>query len=245
MTEDVFSRREVLRLGAAGSAYFLSGGRMSGAQSLVPAVRAVDHLILGVADLDTGIDWVEKRTWVRAAIGGSHPGVGTRNALLSLGGRQYLEIVAADPAQATYNARTDVRKLVEPRLIGWAAGTTDIDGLAKKVRDGGQQVSSQRDGARARPDGRMIRWKTLGLTIDLRQDVVDPIPFFIEWAVGSVHPSQDSPRGCQLLSFALESPNPAEVAGALKAIGIEADVRQARTTSLRATLGTSKGNVEF
>jgi hypothetical protein len=244
MTMDV-TRREVLRYCAAGGASFLFGGVMNAARSLVPALTAVDHLLLGVADLDKGIDWVEKRTGVRAAIGGSHPGVGTRNALLSLGGRRYLEIVAPDPAQAAYNARTDVRTLVEPRLIGWAAATSDIEGLAKTARDGGQQVFGPRDGARARPDGTMIRWKTLGIVTDLMQDAVDPIPFFIEWAADSVHPSQDSPKGCELQSIDLEAPNPAAVGDVLKAVGIEANVTQARTTSLRVTLGTSEGKVEL
>jgi Glyoxalase-like domain len=252
MPMKVLTRREVLRLCAAGSAFFLPGpgdfrmpGLSSEVQNLVSAVSAVDHLLLGVADLDKGIDWVGKRTGVRAVLGGSHPGVGTRNALLSLGGRRYLEIVAPDPAQTAYNARTDVRKLVEPRLIGWAAVTLDIEGLAKKVRDAGQQIYGPRDGSRARPDGTTLRWKTLGILTQLMQDGVDPVPFFIEWAADSVHPSQDSSKGCELQSFDLEAPNPSAVADALKAIGIDVTVSQERTTSLRATLVTGKGRVEL
>lgn len=242
------TRRELLEVGGIVCASVLGGRVVDGmikSTQPVRAVNAVDHLLLGVADLNRGLTWVETRMGVRPAIGGSHPGVGTRNALVSLGPRQYLEVIAPDPAQTVYNFQIDVRKLTEPRLVTWAAATTDIDGLAATARAAGLQLFGPRDGSRVRPDGKALEWRTLGVLGNLAGEGVDPIPFFIQWAADSIHPSQDSPQGVELQTLVIHHPNPSGVATLLKQLGIDADVRKADTVRLAATMKTAMGTVEI
>jgi hypothetical protein len=210
---------------------------------LIPERDAVDHLLLGVSDLDEGISWVERATGVRAIVGGSHPGRGTRNALLSLGGRQYLEVVAPDPAQSSTAQGASLLTLKEPRLIGWAAASEDLGALSTKARGSGLELMGPRDGSRATPGGKLLRWRTISVVKQFSANGVDPIPFFIEWAADSVHPSQDSPRGCELQSFEIAHPNSEAVRETLRRLGIDAAVRQAETARLVATLRTPKGVV--
>ena len=84
----MISRRDFLF--ATGAA--LLGSPLSWAVDDFPSL--LDHVIIGCNDLDAGIRFVQERTGVRAVPGGVHPDRGTSNALLSLGDRQYLEIMA-------------------------------------------------------------------------------------------------------------------------------------------------------
>jgi hypothetical protein len=243
MNDHGSSRRDWLTFLAAAGASGLVASRSGAVEMLTPAVEAVDHLLLGVGDLDAGIAWFEKATGVKAVVGGTHPGMGTRNALASLGGKRYLEIIAPDPAQTAFNFRIDVRKLSEPRLVNWAAGTTNIEAVAKKAGWTGYKLFGPQPGSRSRPDGKTLRWKTLGVMHDLGADGIDPIPFFIEWAADSVHPSEDSPKGCELVSFEIEHPNAVGVKKTLAALGIEADVKAGESARLTATISSPKGKV--
>jgi hypothetical protein len=218
---------------------------IANAQNLRPADSAVDHLLLGVSDLDRGIAWVEQRTGVRAAIGGTHPGVGTRNALLSLGARHYLEIIAPDPAQSAYNFQIDVRTLAEPRLITWAAATNNIEAVAKAARDAGYQLFGPRPGSRQTPSGTMLRWRSLGVVNKFGAGGVEPVPFFIEWAPDSPHPSQDQPAGCEFQSVHFQHPDSSALATALKGLGIQGKVAQGSAVRLIASLKTPKGPIEL
>jgi len=215
------------------------------ASASVSALTALDHLLLGVSDLDYGIKWVEERTGVRPAIGGSHPGRGTRNALMALGPKQYLEVIAPDPAQKTFMFQIDVRTLKEPRVITWAAATSDADAVAAGAKAAGVAAIGPSDGSRARPDGKMLKWRSVGILGKLAVGVVDPIPFFIHWAPDTIHPSQDSPRGCELKALRIAHPKPSDVMTLLKAVGIDSDVTTAAEAAIHATLNTPKGVVEL
>jgi hypothetical protein len=242
MSVHKIDRRALLQLaGIAGAAAFWT----EGVTAAVPIVGAIDHLLLGAADLDQGIAWVEARVGVRPAIGGSHPGRGTRNALLSLGDRQYLEVIAPDPAQKTFTFQIDIRTLKEPRLVTWAAASTDLDALARGARTAGRMVLGPSDGSRVRPDGKVLKWRSMAVPNLLGGGGVDPIPFFIQWTADSVHPAQDSPKGCELKAFSVSHPKPSAVVETLAAFGIDAQVDTASSPILRATLTTPKGTVEI
>lgn len=217
----------------------------SHAQRLRTSVSAVDHILLGVSNLDRGIAWTEQLTGIRAKIGGSHPGVGTRNALLSLGARHYLEIIAPDPDQPAFKYRTDIRTLDDPRLFTWASATTDIDSVARNARGAGYAIVGPNDGSRRTPSGKLLRWRTLSISHKLRSGVVDPIPFLIQWSPESMHPSQDSPPGCTLSELRFQHPDPPALLSLFKTLGIDAQVTRAKTAGLIAVINTPKGSVKF
>src|SRR5216684_3925538 len=140
------SRRAFLAV-TAGAAIAPS---VSWAAEDVPSL--LDHILLGCSDLDRGIAFVEERTGVRAAFGGVHPGRGTQNALLSLGMRRYLEIIAPDPKQASVQQFSVITTPKEPRLIGWAAHPDNLEIFAALLRDEGIEFEGPRPGSRKRPD---------------------------------------------------------------------------------------------
>jgi hypothetical protein len=200
----------------------------------------LDHILLGCNDLERGITYVEEKTGVRAAFGGVHPGRGTQNALLSLGERRYLEIIAPDPKQPGVEWFRGINDLVSPRIIGWAEHTDNIEVLAKKFRAAGIQVEEPRAGSRKRPDGRVLNWKTMNL-VDSRSGL---LPFFIEWSKDSLHPSADSPSGSRLDSFQLVSSDHSEWRKLIRALGIDLPVEHGEKTQLVAKIVGSKGSLE-
>src|SRR2546428_2894233 len=99
-----------------------------------PAIAArVDPLILGVRDLEEGVRQFEARTGVRPAIGGEHPGRGPRNALASLGGGHYVEILAPQ-AGAPGSERVDaLRGLADLTPVGWAVAVRDLESARARL----------------------------------------------------------------------------------------------------------------
>ena len=232
------SRRIFLALtGAVLAAPSLSWAADDAEEDEVPAL--LDHIILGCNDLDLGMELVEQNTGVRPAIGGVHPGRGTRNALLSLGERRYLEIIAPDPGQQKIVHFPQIREMKEPRLIGWAVRPPDIAATAKLLRDNQIAFQGPDDGSRKRPDGRVLNWKTINLADD-RHGI---LPFFIEWSADSVHPSKDAPKKCQLDYFTVMGVDPAELSQVFQRIGVEATVERSDRDRLRAHITGPKGEL--
>lgn len=244
--EGSYSRRQVLQMGNVALLTTLFGeAARSEAMKLRDAKDAVDHLVLGVSDLQKGIEWFEKATGVRAMVGGKHPNRGTQNALVSFGNRQYLELLAPDPEQKNHPRAADLLKLTEPRLILWASATPEIDALSQQSKAARLLTMGPADGARQRPDGKLLKWRSLSVAREADKDLVyfNVVPFFIQWDKDSLHPSVDSPQGCKLLSLEFEHPEANTITEMMKSLGIKAKISKADSPAIKASLKTPKGNV--
>jgi hypothetical protein len=206
------------------------------------AVSILDHLILGAADLYRGIARVKEVTGIEPVPGGSHPGAGTRNALLSLGNRQYLEIMSIDTSQEESGRMAGIiRNLAAPRLIAWAAATDNIRGVAQRAVSAGCKIQGPDKGSRLKPAGGILKWQTVRIVSRFE----DVIPFFIEWDPAVTHPSNDSPQGCALKKFMIEHPDAEEVQKLLEQLGIDASLSRGSSPTLKAALATPHGEIEL
>jgi len=100
----------------------------------------IDHLILGINDLDRGIREFESRTGVTPKRGGEHPGRGTQNALVTLGNGRYLEILAPASSQALAAGRESAVDHTQLTLVGWALRTRAIGTTVEQLRSNVQAL---------------------------------------------------------------------------------------------------------
>ena len=202
---------------------------------------AIDHLVYGAPSLATAVDVLEARFGVRAQVGGKHLGLGTHNALLALGRRTYLEVIAPDPEQPSpSNPRPfGLDELTSARLVGWAIGCDDIDVAVSRARNAGYDPGDAIDMARTTPTGAMLRWR-----LTLNALAGGPVPFLIAWG-DTEHPATASPHGLILETFEIEHPEPESLAAILRALGADVGVKPADFPALVAHIRGRDGTREL
>lgn len=208
----------------------------------------VDHIILSIDDLQRGMDMLEQETGIRPVFGGVHPGRGTQNALLSLGKNQYLELLApnlADTATAVQSSADRIKssfaRFTKPVATGWAIHVSNADSVRARLVSRGFNASKVQPGSRAKPDGQTLRWKTFdpwGVESDL-------LPFVIEWASGSAHPSSTSPAGCRLVDFSMESTAADSIRAMFARAGFPLKITSGSSNRLAVTIDCPKGRLTF
>ena len=148
----------------------------------------LDHVLFAVDDLAQGARWFEEQRGLASVVGGSHPGWGTANRIVPLGDA-YLELIAVEDdaaaAASPFGRWVAGAARAEPRPLGWAARTGELDAVAARL--GLEAVP----GARTRPDGSTLRWRLAGI----EQAAGDgALPFFIEWEPGTALPGEAAVR---------------------------------------------------
>jgi Glyoxalase-like domain len=182
---------------------------------------ALDHIVVGTSDLSRGKLWLEKFLGVTLSDVGTHTRMGTHNRLLSLGPSTYLELIAIDPeGQPPFMKRwfgldtLDVQERIvqKPRLLGWVARTTDIEGLSEKTGGtlGGVHKMERGD----------FKWR---ITIPDDGYAIESglIPTLIQWDV-PFHPCERLPdQDIRLTWMEAAHPSPAKVRYLLDQMGLK------------------------
>lgn len=162
----------------------------------------LDHIVVVAPTRAAGVRWVAERLGIAPVEGGAHPAMGTHNALLRLGAREYLEVIAVDPEapqppRPRWFALDRLPPTVSPRLATWVARTDDI------------RVAAERSPVPLGPVEPMSRG-ALVWSITVPKDgalVLDgALPLLIEWP-DTVHPAAALPdSGCSLQTLEVRHP---------------------------------------
>jgi hypothetical protein len=134
--------------------------------------------------------------------GGAHPRFGTRNMILPLKNRQYLEVVEVldHPASDKAAFGQAVRERSDAGG-GWMAWCVSVDDMEEVERRIGRHAVP---GNRRRPDGFNLQWRQIG-TSSMRAD--PQLPYVTAWDIDpSEHPSQMADSDVEPVGESLRRP---------------------------------------
>ena len=200
---------------------------------------AIDHFMYAVPSLEEGIAWAMETFDAAPAYGGEHLGMGTRNALLSLG-NTYLEIIAPDPAQdLSANMGGRFAAMRSGGLVTWAA-RGDLTAIAGLLRAHDIVCRGPSRTQRKAADRKVLVWELL---FPSAPQFGPCMPFFIDW-LECPHPADTNPVGGQFKELALTLPEPGELEALLAELGLNLAVQQGKP-KLGLTITTGRGEVEL
>ena len=190
-----------------------------------------------VASLEGGINWATDTFGVAPSYGGEHVGLGTRNALLSLGDT-YLEIIAPDLAQApANNLGQRFAELTEGGLVTWAV-QGPLAEMARGLNDSGVSTAGPHRAERKTAEGELLVWELLFPAVTAHGG---RMPFFIDW-LDCAHPAETNPRGGEFRSLTITDPGASGLQKILNSLGLNVMVLEGEA-ALSVDIETAKGMV--
>ena len=219
---------------------------------LTPLARLrVDHLVYGVTGpLAAAMAAFQQRTGVAPVRGGRHEGLGTHNALVSLGNGAYFEIICRDAEQPSpprlwmgMESLSDERSAA---MLTWATDRAgEMDEAVRAARAQGYDPGDVEAFERSKPDGSTLRWRLAYRHFTRLQQGAGSgiVPFLIEWKSDS--PAAAAPGGIELVGLRAEAKDLAAVERRLRSLYIapaDLQLQGGRRIGLLRYLGHPRGS---
>lgn len=132
----------------------------------------IDHLVIAVPDLDTGIKNYEELGFT-VVPGGRHP-VGTHNSLMAFADGSYIELIAFYEPRSEHRWWGPLER--GGGLVDFCMQTDDLREDTAAFREAGVSIDDPRPLSRVRPDGYELHW-VLSIPRDPHRGVA---PFLIQ-----------------------------------------------------------------
>jgi Glyoxalase-like domain len=204
----------------------------------------LDHIIWACDDLERGTRRFEALTGVTPRYGGVHASGSTHNALVALGPRCYLEILAPTGSEAPAEDAWCrlARNAHEPRVVTYCLRSPrPLSELAQSALAAGAHDARVANNGRVTPQGVKLNWQWVAPVFD---EFGLAFPFFIDW-LDSPHPAATAQAqgDMHLAEFAVGHPRAGALLRTLTEMGTPIDTYAAAAIEFRVQLQTPRGAV--
>ena len=177
---------------------------------------SLDHIIIGVHNLEEAARVFGDRLGLVPSGGGIHPSGGTANRIVVIGDT-YLELLAIDrPGEAQESLR---RRLEQGQgYLNFVLASDDIDADSQAIRQRGVELNGPVAGSLRSADGRERRWMRTDIE---RPEMVQRYPFIIQ------HDSVGEERRRRLAGWSTPPEHPLGVSKVLSITRAVADLAEA------------------
>lgn len=199
--------------------------------------RKIDHIVWAGSDLDALRNTFTAMTGIEATPGGRHPTMGTHNALVSLSGDAYLELLAADAqGQTSQNMGGQLAGFASPQVFAFMLKASDLEDIQACLAKEGI-AADLIAASRTTPEGNTLTWRLL-IPRDARW--ASFLPVFIDW-MDTPHPSATAPTGCTFHRLRIHHPQAPRLKALFEQLHCPIEVVQADTPDIELSFASPKG----
>lgn len=204
--------------------------------------RHIDHIVYAVPDLEEACDYLEGTLEVKPVFGGYHKTKGTKNALLNLGDRCYLEILAIDKANdsITESRWMGVDLITESQITRWAINSNSLVDDQKKLREYNVNMGEIFGGSRETPSGGLLQWEMI---LPLASPTIELAPFMVNWSPSSIHPSEALANECSLIDINFSQSKSESTEKLFTDLGIDSHIHHSTESKIVIQIKTPSGKI--
>lgn len=196
--------------------------------------RKIDHIVYCVPNLEKAVADLESKLGIKAKIGGRHLTEGTKNAIINLGNKCYLEILAIDHNNKEIQGPRwmGIDLIQSPKITRWALKSSNINEDSKALSKHNPQMGQVQGGSRKMQNGDTLTWE---IAMPLSQPEIEIAPFITDWSNSETHPTDNLNDQCELLELRLMHPKSHEFKNLFDTMNIDIRI----TFSEKASIGIS------